>query len=55
MPTVPSVDESYAALRSEGQSFREWVEATGHETLIELGQPEETSYEDSCLTDAKQS
>jgi ferredoxin-nitrite reductase len=52
---IQNLLESYAALRSEGQSFREWVDATGHETLIELGQPEETSYEDPCLTDAKQS
>lgn len=47
--------ETFAALRNEGQTFREWVEATGHETIIELAEPEETSYDDPCLTDAKQS
>jgi ferredoxin-nitrite reductase len=47
--------EAFAALRAEDQTFREWVEATGHETIIELAEPEETSYEDPCLTDAKQS
>ncbi|PSQ52049.1 ferredoxin--nitrite reductase, partial [Halobacteriales archaeon SW_12_67_38] len=30
-------------------------EATGHETIVELAEPEETSYDDPCLTDAKQS
>ena len=52
---IKNLVEGYAALRSEGQSFREWIDATGHETLIELGEPEETSYEDPCLNDAKQS
>ncbi|WP_267640798.1 nitrite/sulfite reductase [Haloarchaeobius amylolyticus] len=48
--------EAYAALRQDGQTFREWVNATGQETLIELAEPEEVEgYEDPCLTDAKQS
>ncbi|MCT9097873.1 nitrite/sulfite reductase [Haloarchaeobius sp. HME9146] len=48
--------EAYAALRQDGQTFREWVNATGQETLIELAEPEEVDgYEDPCLTDAKQS
>jgi ferredoxin-nitrite reductase len=48
--------KAYAALREDGQSFREWVEATGHETLVELAEPEEVSgYTDPCLTDGKQS
>ena len=47
--------EAYAALRSEGQPFREWVETTGSETVVDLAEPEETSYEDPCLYDAKQS
>jgi ferredoxin-nitrite reductase len=64
--------EAYAALREEsgarnvhrngdgtavgGQSFREWVDATGHETLVELAEPEEVlGYQDPCLTDGKQS
>ena len=46
----------FAALREEGQTFREWVDATGHETIIELAEPEEVEgYDDPCLTDAKQS
>ncbi|MXR41058.1 ferredoxin--nitrite reductase [Halobaculum sp. WSA2] len=52
---IRNLVEAFAALRSDGQSFREWVEATGHETLVELAEPEETDYEDPCLTDAKQS
>ena len=46
---------AFAALREEGQTFRKWVDATGHESIVELAQPAETSYEDPCLTDAKQS
>ncbi|WP_313696163.1 nitrite/sulfite reductase [Halorarum halobium] len=46
---------AFAALREDGQTFREWVDMTGHETLVELAEPEETSYEDPCLHDAKQS
>jgi len=46
----------FAALREEGQTFREWVDATGHETIIELAEPGEVEgYDDPCLTDAKQS
>ncbi len=53
---IRNLVEAYAALREEGQTFREWVDATGHETLIELAEPEEVDgYEDPCLTDAKQS
>jgi ferredoxin-nitrite reductase len=44
---------AFSALREEGQTFREWVEATGHESIVELAVPEETSYEDPCLHDAK--
>jgi ferredoxin-nitrite reductase len=48
--------EAYAALREPGQPFREWVEATGHESIIELAEPAEVDdYTDPCLTDAKQS
>ena len=47
---------AFAALREEGQTFREWVNATGQETLVELAEPEEVEgYEDPCLTDGKQS
>jgi ferredoxin-nitrite reductase len=52
---VANLVEAFAALREEGQTFREFVDATGHETLVELAEPAETSYEDPCLTDAKQS
>jgi ferredoxin-nitrite reductase len=52
---IRNLVEAFAALREDGQTFREWDEATGHETIIELAEPVETDYEDSCLTDAKQS
>ena len=53
---LKNVIEAYAALRTEGQTFREWVDATGHETIVELAQPEEVEgYVDSCLADGKQS
>ncbi|MFC7071203.1 nitrite/sulfite reductase [Halobaculum lipolyticum] len=52
---IRNLVEAFAALRTPGQSFREWVDATGHETLVELAEPEETDYEDPCLHDAKQS
>ncbi|MFC7007259.1 nitrite/sulfite reductase [Halalkalicoccus salilacus] len=53
---LKNVIEAYAALRTEGQTFREWVDATGHETLVELAQPEEVEgYVDPCLADGKQS
>ncbi|MFD1569862.1 nitrite/sulfite reductase [Halorubrum laminariae] len=47
--------EGFAAGRESGQTFRQWVEATGTEAIIELAEPEETDYEDPCLHDAKQS
>jgi len=52
---IKNLLEAYAAHRFEGQTFREWVDATGDEPLIELCDPEETSYDDPCLYDAKQS
>ncbi|MFB6143234.1 MAG: nitrite/sulfite reductase [Halorientalis sp.] len=52
---IRNVVEAYAALRSEGQTFREWVDATGQANLMTLAEPEETDYEDPCLHDAKQS
>jgi len=52
---IKNLVEAFAAHRFEGQTFREWVDATGEEMLIELSEPEETSYEDPALTDAKQS
>ena len=42
--------------RSDSRSERPCgVDATGNEMLIELSEPEETSYEDPYLHDAKQS
>ncbi|RLM96478.1 nitrite/sulfite reductase [Haloarcula sp. Atlit-7R] len=53
---IKNIVEAYAALRSEGQTFREWVDATGHETIVELAEPHEVEgYEDPCLADGKQS
>ena len=52
---IKNLVEAFAAHRFEGQTFREWVDATGEEMLIELSEPEETSYVDPALTDAKQS
>ncbi|ESP87808.1 nitrite/sulfite reductase [Candidatus Halobonum tyrrellensis] len=47
---------AYAALREEGQTFREWVDATGQGAIVELAEPEEVEgYEDPCLYDGKQS
>ena len=47
--------EAFCALREDGQTFREWVDATGHETIVELAEPEEVEgYEDPCLYDGKQ-
>ncbi|MFU1781064.1 nitrite/sulfite reductase [Haloarcula japonica] len=53
---IANIIEAYAALRSEGQTFREWVDATGHETIVELAEPHEVEgYTDPCLADGKQS
>ncbi|WP_336336303.1 nitrite/sulfite reductase [Haloarcula brevis] len=53
---IKNIVEAYAALRSEGQTFQEWVDATGHETIVELAEPHEVEgYTDPCLTDGKQS
>jgi ferredoxin-nitrite reductase len=52
---IRNLVDAFATLREDGQTFREWVEATGHESIVELAEPEETSYVDPCLHDAKQS
>jgi len=52
---IRNLVEAFAAHREPGQTFRQWVDATGEEALIELSEPEETTYQDPCLTDAKQS
>ncbi|MCU4972175.1 ferredoxin--nitrite reductase [Halobacteria archaeon AArc-m2/3/4] len=46
---------AFAAHREEGQTFRQWVESTGTEALIEFCEPEETDFEAPYMTDAKQS
>jgi ferredoxin-nitrite reductase len=52
---IRNLMHAFAALREDGQSFREWVDATGQANLITLAEPEETDYTDEYLTDAKQS
>ncbi|WP_353633681.1 ferredoxin--nitrite reductase [Halobacterium sp. NMX12-1] len=53
---IANLVRAFAALREDGQTFREWVEATGHETIVDLAEPEEVEgYTDPCLYDAKQS
>jgi len=52
---IRNLVEAFAAHREPGQTFRQWVDATGEEALIELSEPEETTYQDPCLTDGKQS
>ncbi|MFU8866919.1 nitrite/sulfite reductase [Natronococcus sp.] len=47
--------EAFAAHREAGQTFRQWVEATGTEALIECCEPEETDFEAPYMADAKQS
>lgn len=48
--------EAFTTLRQDGQTFREWVDATDRESLVELAEPEEVDgYVDPCLYDAKQS
>ncbi|WP_339105235.1 ferredoxin--nitrite reductase [Haloterrigena salinisoli] len=47
--------EAYAAHREDGQTFREWVEATAEEQLVEFCEPEETDFEAPYMDDAKQS
>ncbi len=51
---IKNLIEAFAAHREAGQTFREWVDATGEEALVELSEPTESTYEDPCLTDAKQ-
>jgi len=52
---IRTLIEAFAERRSEGQTFREWADATDSETLAACCEPVETSYEDPCLTDGKQS
>ncbi|NKE34547.1 ferredoxin--nitrite reductase [Natronococcus sp. JC468] len=52
---IKNLLEAFAAHREAGQTFRQWVEATGTEALIEFCEPEETDFEAPYMTDAKQS
>ncbi|WP_207586425.1 ferredoxin--nitrite reductase [Halomontanus rarus] len=52
---IRSLLEAFAAHREEGQTFREWVESTGTEALVEFCEPEETDFEAPYMDDAKQS
>jgi ferredoxin-nitrite reductase len=52
---VRNLVEAFAAHREPGESFRQWVDRTGTEPIVELCAGEETDYEDPCLHDAKQS
>ena len=51
---IRNLVEAFAAHREAGQTFREWADTAGDEQLIEFAEPEETTYDDPCLTDAKQ-
>ena len=52
---IRALVEAFAERRTEGQTFRQWADATDSETLAAYCEPAETSYEDPCLTDGKQS
>ncbi len=39
---IPNLITAFVALWMGEQTFRQWVDATGHETFIDLAQPEET-------------
>jgi len=51
---IRSIVEAFAAHREPGESFRQWVDRTGTEPIVEFCEPAETDYEDPCLHDAKQ-
>lgn len=46
--------EAFAAHRTADQTFRQWVESTGTESLVEFCEPEETDFEAPYMTDWKQ-
>ncbi len=52
---IRNLVQAFAAHREEGQTFRQWVEATGTEQLIEFCVPEETDFEAPYMADGKQS
>ncbi|MFT4903610.1 MAG: ferredoxin-nitrite reductase [Natronomonas sp.] len=51
---IKNLVEAFAAHRDDGQSFRQWVDSTGTEPIVDLCEPEETDYDDPCLYDGKQ-
>ncbi|MFB6195415.1 MAG: nitrite/sulfite reductase [Haloplanus sp.] len=51
---IRSLIGAFAAHREDGQTFREWVEDVGTESVVDLCEPEETDYEDPYMHDAKQ-
>jgi ferredoxin-nitrite reductase len=52
---IANLLEAFGAHREKGQTFRQWVDTFGTEALVELSDPEETTYEDPWMGDAKQS
>ncbi|WP_248895767.1 nitrite/sulfite reductase [Haloplanus halobius] len=52
---IRSLVGAFSAHREAGQTFREWVEDVGTESVVDLCDPEETDYEDPYMYDAKQS
>ncbi len=52
---IRSLLEAYAAHRADGQTFRQWVEATAEEQLVEFCEPEATDFDAPYMDDAKQS
>nr|WP_152039880.1 hypothetical protein [Salinigranum salinum] len=51
----PEADASGDDTAVEGQTFREWCDETGTEALVDLCEPEEATYEEPYMGDAKQS
>ncbi|MFC7202786.1 nitrite/sulfite reductase [Haloferax namakaokahaiae] len=52
---IASLVEAFAERREDGQTFREWVEAEGPESVGEYCEPAETDFEAPYMHDAKQS
>ncbi|WP_435068162.1 nitrite/sulfite reductase [Haloplanus sp. C73] len=52
---IQSLVGAFAAHREEGQTFREWLEDFGIESVVDICEPTETDYEDPYMHDAKQS
>ena len=50
---IANLVENFEAERTEGESFRDFVEARDEETLADLVEPEETDYEDPYMHNTK--